>query len=400
MGVETEKGTVRCGWEDYGQSERGEGFLGAGAEAWVAFPSGAGRAGGSWAVGGAPGETLKASASGTGMSLTVVGSRTLTPAHAPPPQAPQRGPGEGHAQRPGARPPTAAGHPAAPGAAAGGGEQAAGGGRAGRTQAAGGAAAAGPGPVAGLAGGCPARGRLPRTPPPPPGGSWSLCTPRTPSAHAGVPSGGRVFSSGRSHSGPHDDMSFLPGSKWGSEEGFWGALGGGTTVGSSHRSHIHLTAKPFNGPLPGGAGPPVPKGKGPKSMAPGSLGSSLPETSQLSLTILPRASEKGLREGGPVACPYSLPPHSRLAPGDQAAGTEVLATKALSLVLSHGQVQGQGCVSGILGPPPSPQARRGSAIAPPHHHESPAAPCSPRGPWLQNRAPPVPTVRGRARRQL
>lgn len=135
--------------------------------------------------------------------------------------------------------------------------------------------------------------------------------------------------------------------------------------GLLHRSHIHLTAKPFNGPLPGGAGPPVPKGKGPKSMAPGSPGSSLPETSQLSLTILPRASEKGLREGGPVACPYSLPPHSRLAPGDQAAGTEVLATKALSLVLSHGQVQGQGCVSGILGPPPSPQARRGSAIAPP-----------------------------------
>lgn len=243
-------------------------------------------------------------------------------------------------------------------------------------------------------------GGSPAPPPPPPGGSWSLRTPRTPSAHAGVPSGGRVFSSGRSHSGPHDDMSFLPGSKWGSEEGFWGALGGGTTVGSSHRSHIHLTAKPFNGPLPGGAGPPVPKGKGPKSMAPGSPGSSLPETSQLSLTILPRASEKGLREGGPVACPHSLPPHSRLAPGDQAAGTEVLATKALSLVLSHGQVQGQGCVSGILGPPPSPQARRGSAIAPPHHHESPAAPCSPRGPWLQNRAPPVPTVGGRARRQL
>lgn len=137
-------------------------------------------------------------------------------------------------------------------------------------------------------------GGSPAPPPPPPSGSWSLRTPRTPSAHAGVPSGGRVFSSGRSHSGPHDDMSFLPGSKWGSEEGFWGALGGGTTVGSSHRSHIHLTAKPFNGPLPGGAGPPVPKGKGPKSMAPGSPGSSLPETSQLSLTILPRASEKGL----------------------------------------------------------------------------------------------------------
>lgn len=136
-------------------------------------------------------------------------------------------------------------------------------------------------------------------------------------------------------------------------------MGGSTTVGSSPRSHIHLTAKPFDSPCPGGPGPPVCTGKGPGSMAPGPPGSSRPEASQLSLKILPRASEKG---------PTPYLPTSRLAPGDRAAGTKVLVTKALSLVLSDRQVPQPRVVSQApLGPPCRVLGQDAALPLPPHH---------------------------------
>lgn len=123
-------------------------------------------------------------------------------------------------------------------------------------------------------------------------------------------------------------------------------------------------------------------------MAPESPGSCLPETSRLSLRVLPRASEKG---------PTPSLPMSRRALRDLAAGAKVLVTKALSRALSHGQVHSPSCVSGILGATAlSPQARCCSAIAP-HHPKSPVAP--PWGPcrFRQSQGDEAPALRAAGR---
>lgn len=132
------------------------GFLGAGAEGQGSgFPSGAG-----------------ALRLGLGVHLGLEKGPHPTSSSLSPPlrplQAPQRDPGEGPAQRPGALLAAAAGCPAASSAEAGGREQAAGGRRPGWAQAAGGAAAAGPGPAAGLAGESPSPALRPTLP----CGSW------------------------------------------------------------------------------------------------------------------------------------------------------------------------------------------------------------------------------------